>query len=127
MHRGFRIAALACLLSTWGYLHADVSSRSTTLDTVRDDLNNGRADQGLQSLNEVLAQQPKNAEALNLRCRIYMQEKRWDDAVASCKSAVAITPGNSDYNLWLARAMGEKADRVSFITAYRMAKQIHQE
>lgn len=127
MHRNFRIAALILALCTWSHAYADVPPSSLTLDAVRADLNNGRADHGLQTLSQVLTQQPKNAEAHNLRCRILLQERRWDDAVASCKAAVAIAPDNSNYNLWLARAMGEKADRVSFITAFRMARQIHQE
>jgi tetratricopeptide (TPR) repeat protein len=125
MSRNFQITALFFTLCTTGYALADVP-HPVPLDSVRADLNNGRADHGLQSLSTVLSQQPQNAEAHNLRCRIYLQERRWDEAVASCKAAVDLMPDSSDYNLWLARAMGEKADRVSFITAFKMARQIHQ-
>jgi tetratricopeptide (TPR) repeat protein len=78
-------------------------------------------------LDQTLEQQPQNAEAHNLRCRIYLQEERWDNAVSSCRAAVTLAPGNSDYHLWLARALGEKADRVIFVTAFKMARQVHQE
>jgi tetratricopeptide (TPR) repeat protein len=81
----------------------------------------------MQTLDQVLASDPKNAEAYNLRCRIYLQEQRWNEAVKSCETAVKLAPGDSNFHLWLARAMGEKADRVSFFTAFKMAKQIHQE
>lgn len=97
------------------------------LEAVRGDLMHGRADQGLQSLDQVLARQPQNAEAHNLRCRIYMQEQRWNDAIQSCQTAVTLAPYSSNYHLWLARALGEKADRVSFITAFKMAKPIRVE
>ena len=100
---------------------------SALLAAVRGDLTQGRADHGLQALGQVLAQDPQNAEAHNLRCRIYLQEQRWSDAIKSCQAAVKLMPDNSSYHLWLARALGEKADRVSFITAFKMAKQIHVE
>ena len=109
-------------------MRADVpSSSSQLLVSIRGDLNSGWADEGLQSLNQILATEPGNAEAHNLRCRIYLQEQKWDNAIASCQAAVKLAPGSSDYHLWLARAMGEKADRVSFITAFKMARQIRQE
>ncbi len=97
------------------------------LTSVRNDLSLGHADAGLQKLSQILAQQPGNAEAYNLRCRIYMQEQLWDQAIASCQQAVKLDAGNSNHHLWLARALGEKADRVSFLTAFKMAKQIRQE
>jgi tetratricopeptide (TPR) repeat protein len=129
MRLNFKIAAvsLALCAALAGPCEAFADIPPVLLDSVRADLNNGRADHGLQALNDLLTQQPQNAEAYNLRCRIYLQEKHWDDAITACKAAVNLMPQNSDYNLWLARAMGEKADRVSFITAFKMAKQIHQE
>src|ERR1700744_871083 len=118
---------IACLLScSVAAAHADVPS-DQILDSVRVDLNHGRADHGLQALDQVLTSEPQNAEAHNLRCRIYLQEQRWNEAVKSCQTAVKLAPGNSNFHLWLARALGEKADRVSFITAFKMAKQVHQE
>jgi tetratricopeptide (TPR) repeat protein len=121
-----RIILFALLLGTTAMACADVPS-AQLLEAVRGDLTHGRADHGLQALDQVLAQEPQNAEAHNLRCRIYLQEQRWNDAVTSCQTAVKLMPGDSNYHLWLARAMGEKADRVSFITAFRMAKPIRVE
>ncbi|WP_158752065.1 lipopolysaccharide assembly protein LapB [Acidobacterium sp. S8] len=120
--RIFVICVLACAAIA---VNADVPPDQ--LLSVRNALTRGHADEGLQALNQVLSTQPGNAEAYNLRCRIYMQEQRWNDAIPPCQSAVKLSPGTSNYHLWLARALGEKADRVSFITAFRMAKQIRQE
>jgi tetratricopeptide (TPR) repeat protein len=121
-----RIGLLALLMGATGVASADVPP-SQLLEAVRGDLTQGRADHGLQALGQVLAQDPQNAEAHNLQCRIYLQEQRWSDAIKSCQAAVKLMPDNSNYHLWLARALGEKADRVSFITAFKMAKQIHVE
>ncbi len=125
MRVAFRIVFIF-LLGMTAIAHADVPP-AQMLDAVRGDLKQGRADHGLQTLDQLLAQDPQNAEAHNLRCRIYMQEQRWGDAIKSCQMAVKLAPDDSNYHLWLARALGEKADRVSFITAFKMAKQIHQE
>ena len=121
-----QITVSALLLAATSMASADVPP-SALLAAVRGDLTQGRADHGLQALGQVLAQDPQNAEAHNLRCRIYLQEQRWSDAIKSCQAAVKLMPDNSSYHLWLARALGEKADRVSFITAFKMAKQIHVE
>jgi tetratricopeptide (TPR) repeat protein len=122
----FRKVFLAVLLGAVGVALADVPS-SQLLEAVRGDLTQGRADQGLQALGQVLAQDPQNAEAHNLQCRIYLQEQRWNDAIKACQAAVKLMANNSSYHLWLARALGEKADRVAFFTAFKMAKQIHVE
>ncbi len=124
MRVAFRSALMVLVLA--GVASADVPPNQL-LEAVRGDLTQGRADQGLQAVGVVLAQDPQNAEAHNLRCRILLQEQRWGDAIKSCQAAVKLMPDNSSYHLWLARALGEKADRVSFITAFKMAKQIHVE
>ena len=126
MRPALRILLSAFLLAATGIVSADVPP-SALLEAVRGDLTQGRADRGLQALGQVLAQDPRNAEAHNLQCRIYLQEQRWSDAIRSCQAAVKLMPDNSSYHLWLARALGEKADRVSFFTAFKMAKQIHVE
>jgi tetratricopeptide (TPR) repeat protein len=126
MHVASPVVLFASLLVMTTVAYADVPP-AQLLAAVRGDLIQGRADHGLQALDEVLTQDPRNAEAHNLQCRIYLQEQRWSDAIKPCETAVKLAPDNGNYHLWLARALGEKADRVSFITAYKMAKQIHVE
>lgn len=98
---------------------------ASTADPVRRDLNLGRADQALQSLDSTLTQNPSDAEAHNLRCRVYYEEQRWDEAIADCQAAVLLNGGNSEYHLWLGRAYGEKAASVSsLLGAYKLARKV---
>nr|WP_286676369.1 tetratricopeptide repeat protein [Paracidobacterium acidisoli] len=90
-------------------------------------MNFGRADQALERLDNALAIDHSDAEAYHLRCRVLYQEQRWDDAIAACRRAVELAPDNSEYHLWMGRAWGEKADRVSFLQAYKLAHQVRAE
>jgi tetratricopeptide (TPR) repeat protein len=97
------------------------------LSAVRADLANGLADDAIAKLQPVLAADPNQAEAHNLLCRVYYQEERWDDAIAECSRATALNSGVSWYHWWLGRAYGEKADRVSFVQAYKLSQQVRTE
>lgn len=96
-------------------------------DPVRADLNLGHADAALQKLDAVLAQNPADAEAHNLRCRVYYQEELWDQAVSDCEAAVQSNPSSSDYHLWLGRAYGQKASHASLMSAYKLARKVSAE
>jgi tetratricopeptide (TPR) repeat protein len=113
------LLALSAMLA-WG-----LSSVST--DPVRLALNQGRADEALQTLDATLAQNASDAEAHNLRCRVYYQEEQWDRAIADCEAAVQLEPASSKYHLWLGRAYGEKADHVSIFAAYKLARRVASE
>jgi tetratricopeptide (TPR) repeat protein len=90
------------------------------------DLQQGRADDAFQLLEPVTAAGNQDAEAEQLLCRLALQLERWDEAVAACEKAVALD-GSSNNHLWYGRALGEKADRVSFIKAYGLAKRVKAE
>jgi len=90
-------------------------------------LNRGKADETLQLLDAALKENANDAQALNLRCRVFYAEERWDDAIDSCNRAVQIDGKNSNYHMWLGRAYGKKAQRVSFMAAYKLAKLIRVE
>jgi tetratricopeptide (TPR) repeat protein len=92
------------------------------LSSARSAFNKGRADEALRVLDSAIGQNSADAEAWNLRCRVYLAQERWDDAVNSCKRAVQLMPGSSKYHLWLGRAYGEKASRAKLLSAYKMAK-----
>jgi tetratricopeptide (TPR) repeat protein len=91
------------------------------------DLELGRADSALQSLNTTLAAHPSDAEALNLRCRVYYQEQDWDKAIADCETAAKLAPGDSNFHLWLGRAYGRKAEHASLMATYPLARKVHTE
>jgi tetratricopeptide (TPR) repeat protein len=93
----------------------------------RRDLDLGHADSALQSLNATLISNPNDAEAHNLRCRVYYQEQDWDKAIADCESAVKLASGDSNDHLWLGRAYGQKAEHASLMSSYQLARKVHAE
>lgn len=93
-------------------------------NAVVQDLNFGRADDALQRLSAMLNQNPNDAQAHNLRCRVYYAEEQWDSAIADCEAAVKLQPGNSNFHLWLGRAYGLKAQHVSIMSGYKLAHKV---
>jgi len=94
----------------------------------------GEADKALAllaSLTTLLESLPDSsasaAEAANLECRVRLMLEQWNAAAALCQQAVRLDGQNAAYHLWLARALGEKADRASFLTAYALAKRVRAE
>lgn len=110
-----------------GVVHSSQAQAASSLDAARVDLYNGRADDALRKLWDASHQMPQNGEIYNLLCRTYLAEEHWDEAVGSCEKAVQLSPGNSEFHLWLGRAYGEKADRVSFVNAYSLGKKARAE
>jgi len=86
-------------------------------------LSAGRVDDALRVLKDQVHAAP-DAQAYNLLTRTYFYMGRWDDAAAAAERAIALEPGRSEYQLWLARAVGEKAAHSSFVTAVRMVPKI---
>lgn len=86
-------------------------------------LQSGEADRALSLLNAL----PGAPEVHNLRCRVFFTLERWDDAAKECDQAVRLDVGSSSDHLWLARALGEKADNASFLAAFNLAKRARAE
>jgi tetratricopeptide (TPR) repeat protein len=87
----------------------------------------GRADDAIQTLRQQIGRSPNDAEAHNLLCRAYFELEEWDRSISACERAVNLASTNSLYHLWLGRAFGEKADRVSFFSAAGIAKKVRTE
>jgi hypothetical protein len=87
----------------------------------------GEADRALTLLNAVSLSSTSLAEAHNLRCRVRFTLEEWDAAASECQEAVRLDGQNSSYHLWLGRALGEKADRAFFTTAYALGKRVRVE
>jgi tetratricopeptide (TPR) repeat protein len=88
-----------------------------------DALQAGEADRALSLLNSA----PDSAEARNLKCRVYFMIEHYDEAAAECELAVNIDGQSSNNHLWFGRALGEKAENASFISAYSLAKRARAE
>jgi tetratricopeptide (TPR) repeat protein len=113
---------LAVLAST----SALAQSGSSQLAQANAALQAGEADTALALLNP-LAQPGGKAEAYNLRCRVELTLEQWERAVKDCEQAARMDETNSDEHLWLARALGEKASRATFLSAYSLAKRVRAE
>lgn len=87
----------------------------------------GHANDAIAQLRTELAQDSRDAEAHNLLCRVYFQERRWKDAIGECQQAVQLQPANSNYHLWLGRADGEMAEHTNLFAAYALARKVHAE
>jgi tetratricopeptide (TPR) repeat protein len=87
----------------------------------------GRADEARRALGAQIQQNPKDAEAYHLLCRLYYQLEQWDKALKMAEKAVSLEPGNSVYHQWLGRAAGRKAENSNPFTAFMLARRVHAE
>jgi hypothetical protein len=115
----FQTGMLAAAL----YFAATAHAQKEALAQAYAALQDGEADKALSLLNSL----PASAESHNLKCRVLYTLQRWDGAVNECELAVKTDELNSDYHLWLGRALGEKADRASFLSAYSLGKRVREE
>ena len=118
--RGLAAIALAAALAATVQAQAPAGG----LPAVNAALQAGEADRAISLLAGLPATEAGSAEAHNLRCRVYYALEQWDAAVGECEQAVRLDGQNSNFQLWLGRALGEKADRASFISAYSLAKRV---
>ncbi len=84
----------------------------------------GEADRALGILTALPTQGPGAAEAQNLICRVRYTLEQWDAAARACEQAVRLDPNSSIDHMWLGRALGEKASRASFLSAYSLGKRV---
>ncbi len=94
---------------------------------IQQDLVTGHAQDALNRISSALSQNPDDAEALELRCRVLLQEQQWSAAVDSCHAAVDRAPQSSEAHYWLGRAYGEQAERAPRLTAFVLARKLHVE
>jgi len=87
----------------------------------------GHVDQAIAALDGQIKQSPDDPVAHNLLCRAYFTLGEWDRGISNCEKAVALSPDNSQFHLWLGRIYGEKADRSGFMTAAGLAKRVRDE
>jgi tetratricopeptide (TPR) repeat protein len=87
----------------------------------------GEVDKALAIIDSAPQSGQALAEAHNLKCRARFTLEQWDAAANECEQAVRIDGQNSDFHLWLGRALGEKAARASFLNAFALAKRVRTE
>lgn len=87
----------------------------------------GEADKALALLGSLPSSGIDQALAHNLACRVHLTLDQWDAAVNECEQAVHLAGSNSDFHLWLARAVGQKAGQASFVNAFGLARKARAE
>jgi tetratricopeptide (TPR) repeat protein len=110
---------LAALAATGG-----AQAETSNLADIYSALQAGQADRALALTSALPEGGADSAEARNLECRVRFTLQQWDAAARACDQAVRLDQQNSDYHMWLGRALGEKAGRASFLSAYSLGKQV---
>ncbi len=128
---------LAAILASAAVLMAPgqtpLPEHKALLAQARAALQAGEADRALALLTPLTAstgrsiEQRELAEAHNLACRVFLTLERWDRAAAECEQAVRYDGVDSNDHLWLGRALGERAQRASFLNAYSLGKRVRME
>jgi tetratricopeptide (TPR) repeat protein len=68
-----------------------------------------------------------DAASLNLLSRAYYAIEQWDNAVRNGERAIALSPDNAMYHLWLGREYGEKAAASNPFSAASLARKTKSE
>lgn len=88
--------------------------------SARELLDSGHADEALRILTPLAT--GNDAAAYNYLGRVYFELRDWDNAVRYCERATQLAPNNAEFQLWLGRSYGEKADSAGPLTAYSLAR-----
>jgi protein involved in temperature-dependent protein secretion len=84
----------------------------------------GSLDEAVVLLQNRVQRSPGDAAAFHLLTRAYLLEERWQDAITAAEAAVRLQPNDSGYYMWLGRAYGQRASRVSVFRAMRLAGRV---
>jgi tetratricopeptide (TPR) repeat protein len=120
---GLPVALLAACVAT----AAAAEAPRQPLAQVNQALQAGEADKALALLNSLPPSNETLAETNNLECRVLFTVELWDRAVETCQKAVNADNQNSDYHLWLGRALGRKAGQANFLSAFSLGKRVRVE
>ncbi|MGH9585695.1 MAG: tetratricopeptide repeat protein [Acidobacteriaceae bacterium] len=115
------------LLGTAFFFETAFAATRSGVDAASAAFRRGHADEALRAIDGELQRDMGNAAAWNLQCRVYLAQGRTDAAIDSCRRAVQLTPANSQFHVWLARAYGAKASASSILVAYKTAKLVRAE
>jgi tetratricopeptide (TPR) repeat protein len=125
--RGAAASLFAPLLAALLACASHALAQNATLAQINAALQNGEADKALALVNSLPGGGANNAEAQNLECRVRFTLQQWNSAAGECQQAVNLDGQNSDYHMWLGRALGEWASRATFLSAYSLGKRVRAE
>ena len=112
-----------------GALPAAASTQAArqSLAQINADLQAGEADKALELIASLPQGGSNNAQAKFLECRVRYSLEQWNAAATACARAVELNGQNSNYHMWYGRALGERASSASFLSAFSLGKQVHQQ
>lgn len=88
-------------------------------------LQEGHADEAMRLIQAALAQNPSDAHAHQLLCRVFLSEEMADAAIPQCEQAAAQKSNDSNNQMWLGRAYGLKAEKAGPLSGLSLAKKVH--
>ena len=115
------------ILAALGFFLVMRAEAQQPLDAARQAYDKGDYQRAISILTGAAQKEPNNAEIQLLLTKCYLEAKRYDDAVKSGEKLVAIDPKSSLYHQWLGDAYGQKADHVSMLSAYPLARKTQKE
>lgn len=117
-----RCARLLILLTTGlALVHCTAWADPTSAESA---LKEGRVEVAAALLKERLKQEPHDAVAHQLLCRVYYAQDKADSAVTECERAVSDDPSRSDTEVWLGRSYGLKASQINMLSAFVVARKV---
>ena len=119
-YRGLAVCLLAVLIAAPRPSRA--AALAQTLAQADQVFQAGQADKALEQIGSLPQGGANSADALLLLCRIHYALQQWDKAVSECEQATRLGQQDSEYHLWLGRALGQKAAHASVFSAYGVAK-----
>jgi tetratricopeptide (TPR) repeat protein len=97
------------------------------LAEINGDLQAGEADKALALIASLPQDGWNIAQAKFLECRVRYALRQWNAAASACGRAVALDGQNSSFHMWYGRALGEQASSASFLSAFSLGKQVHEQ
>jgi tetratricopeptide (TPR) repeat protein len=123
-----RVAALGLLAATASTAaFAQPAGIGQSLAQINHALQAGEADKALGLIGSLPQAGANLSEAQNLECRVHYTLQQWDTAVQECEQSVRLDGQNSNNHFWLGQALGEKASRASFMSAFALGKRVRME
>ena len=121
----FRVLAL--LIGTGLSAAASTQVAPRSLTEINADLQAGEADKALALISTLPQGGSDIAQAKFLECRVRYTLRQYAAASSACQRAAQLDPQNSNYHLWYGRALGERASTASFVSAFSLGKQVHEQ